>query len=205
MDSRSFATRRRPPVAALRSCRPPPAAFRRSPFRLLVCSSRPRLGCAAVSLPSADTHSGPPKTWSSIRMSPSWTLDNDEKMRSPCVLGGVIFSISEAEVRTDTHNTHADAHTHGTCTSKQRAADHSHPAAHNTENRFSIKHFLVRLSHAAACTPTPDLASPQTHHAARSYRCGPMACVFVLKGPAIDLPTRHTEDCIGAVGQGRKN
>ena len=87
----------------------------------------------------------------------------------------------------------------------QRAADHSHPAAHNTENRFSIKHFLIRLSHAAACTPTPDLASPQTHHAARSYRCGPMACVLVLKGPAIDLPTRHTEDCIGAVGQGRKN
>ena len=87
----------------------------------------------------------------------------------------------------------------------QQAADHSHPAAHNTENRFSIKHFLIRLSHAAACTPTPDLASPQTHHAARSYRCGPMACVLVLKGPAIDLPTRHTEDCIGAVGQGRKN
>ena len=72
-------SRRRPPVTALRSCRPPPAAFRRSPFRLLVCSSRPRLGCAcacaAVSLPSADTHSGPPESWSSsIRMSPSWAV-----------------------------------------------------------------------------------------------------------------------------------
>ena len=58
----------------------PPATRSLSPFALspglLVCSSRPRLGCAcacaAVSLPSADTHSGPPKSWNSIRMSPSF-------------------------------------------------------------------------------------------------------------------------------------
>ena len=140
---------RSPPVAARPWQHSVPAARHPQPFavRPFACSSA-RLGPVSAVPPCLSR----PPTPTAARQNPgvvlecrrlfvdsfkTWTLDNDEKMRSPCVLGGVIFSISEAEVRTDTHNTHADAHTHGTCTSKgQQAADHSHPAAHNTEKQI---------------------------------------------------------------------
>ena len=49
-------SRRRPPVTALRSCRPPPAAFRRSPFR-----PSARLGpVSAVPVPVPPCLSRPP-------------------------------------------------------------------------------------------------------------------------------------------------
>ena len=172
-------SRRRPPVTALRSCRPPPAAFRRSPFRL-ACSSA-RLGpVSAVPVPVPPCLSRPP-TPTAARQNPgvvlecrrlfvdsfkTWTLDNDEKMRSPCVLGGVIFSISEAEVRTDTHNTHADAHTHGTCTSKGNGQQiiatpqHTTPKTDSPSNTSSYACRMPPHAHLPQTWPRPKRTTP---------------------------------------------